>query len=107
MKTPGDIAKMLSVALALSAAAGFAIAAKPHGTTTQSATMRSVPEPYVGSWVCQTVTPGYNLLLPNSDPSQPLTNKATTPSTWRNVIRDEEGASISYWTCRHVQARDA
>jgi len=44
-------------------------------------TRRSVPEPFVGSWVCQTVTPGYNLLLPSSDPSQPLTNKATTPST--------------------------
>ena len=37
--------------------------------------MRSVPEQYVGSWVCQTLMPGYNLLLPNS------TSMVTTPST--------------------------
>jgi hypothetical protein len=43
-------------------------------------TARSVPEPFVGDWVCQSVAPGYNLLLPSSDPSQPQTNKATTPS---------------------------
>lgn len=42
---------------------------------------RGVPQQYVGSWVCQTTRPGYNLLLPSSDPSQPLTNKATTAAT--------------------------
>lgn len=42
---------------------------------------QSAPGPYIGNWVCQSVRPGYNLTLPHSDPSQPLTNKATTPAT--------------------------
>jgi hypothetical protein len=37
-----------------------------------------VPGRYAGNWVCQTVMPGYNILLPGADPSQPLTNKSTT-----------------------------
>jgi hypothetical protein len=40
-----------------------------------------VPARYAGDWVCQTTMPGYNILLPSADPSQPLTNKATTPPT--------------------------
>jgi hypothetical protein len=42
---------------------------------------KGVPEQYAGNWVCQTYTPGYNILLPNADMSQPQTNKASTPST--------------------------
>jgi hypothetical protein len=59
------------LAASLAVIANMAVGAQ--GTT------RGVPEPFVGDWVCQTATPGYNLLLPSSDPSQPLTNKATTP----------------------------
>jgi hypothetical protein len=42
---------------------------------------KGVPEQYAGNWVCQTYVPGYNILLPNADMSQPQTNKTTTPST--------------------------
>ncbi|HKE83668.1 MAG TPA: hypothetical protein VKB50_07940 [Vicinamibacterales bacterium] len=60
------------------------IAAIPIGAESTPAAgqqPRAVPQQYVGSWVCQTTRPGYNLLLPSSDPSQPLTNKATTAAT--------------------------
>jgi hypothetical protein len=40
-----------------------------------------VPAQYAGNWTCQTFRPGYNLQLPSADPSQPLTNKSTTPAT--------------------------
>ena len=40
-----------------------------------------VPAEYAADWICQTFTPGYNIRLPSSDPSQPLTGNATTPST--------------------------
>jgi len=42
---------------------------------------KGVPEQFAGNWVCQTYMPGYNILLPNADMSQPQTNKTTTPST--------------------------
>jgi hypothetical protein len=42
---------------------------------------KGVPEQYAGNWVCQTFMPGYNILLPNADMSQPQTNKTSTPST--------------------------
>lgn len=42
---------------------------------------KGVPEPYAGKWICQTSMPGYNILLPSADPSQPQTNKTTTPPT--------------------------
>jgi hypothetical protein len=42
---------------------------------------KGVPEQYAGNWVCQTSMPGYNILMPNADMSQPQTNKTTTPST--------------------------
>jgi hypothetical protein len=42
---------------------------------------KGVPEQYAGNWVCQTYMPGYNILLPNADMSQPQTNKTITPST--------------------------
>lgn len=42
---------------------------------------KGVPEQYAGNWVCQTFMPGYNILLPSADMSQPQTNKASTPST--------------------------
>jgi hypothetical protein len=44
---------------------------------------RAVPKEYTGDWVCQTFAPGYNLLLPHADLSQPQTNTVTTPSTVR------------------------
>jgi hypothetical protein len=62
-------------------AASISAAAVPQGTSARAGTMRSVPEPYVGNWVCQSIRPGYNLVLPSSDPSQPQTNRATTAST--------------------------
>jgi hypothetical protein len=40
-----------------------------------------VPGDYVGDWVCQTFTPGYNLVPPHADLSQPQTNRVTTPAT--------------------------
>jgi hypothetical protein len=40
-----------------------------------------VPPQYAGNWVCQTFTPGYSIVPPPADPSQPMTNKQTTPST--------------------------
>jgi hypothetical protein len=42
---------------------------------------KGVPEQYAGNWVCQTYMPGYDILFPHADPSQPQTNKTTTPST--------------------------
>jgi len=42
---------------------------------------KGVPELFAGNWICQTSMPGYNILLPSADPSQPQTNKATTPPT--------------------------
>jgi hypothetical protein len=42
---------------------------------------KGVPEQYAGNWVCQTYMPGYNILLPNADMSQPQTNKTSTPGT--------------------------
>jgi len=42
---------------------------------------KGVPEQYAGNWVCQTYMPGYNILLPNADMSQPQTNKTSTLST--------------------------
>lgn len=55
--------------------AGIAVAVNPQGTSAQGGTMRGVPEAYVGSWVCQTFQPGYNLMLPNSG------TMVTTPSS--------------------------
>ena len=40
-----------------------------------------VVEEYTGDWVCQALRPGYNIRPPSADPSQPLTNHMTTPST--------------------------
>jgi hypothetical protein len=67
----GFMIRTLFFAASLAATASTVLLAQ--GTT------KTVPEQFVGDWVCQTATPGYNLLLPSSDPSQPLTNKATTP----------------------------
>ena len=67
-------------AMVLGIAAGLSGVAEVR-TTAQQRGLRSAPGPYIGDWVCQSVRPGYNLLLPSSDPSQPLTNKATTPAT--------------------------
>ena len=56
-----------------------------------------VPARYAGNWVCQTTMPGYNILLPSADPSQPLTNKATTPSTVA-VVKFSLSANGTYET---------
>lgn len=42
---------------------------------------KGVPGEYAGNWVCQTSQPGYNILPPNADLSQPMRNKLTTPSS--------------------------
>jgi hypothetical protein len=42
---------------------------------------KGVPDPYAGNWICQTAVPGYNILPPHADPSQPATNKMSTPPT--------------------------
>lgn len=67
--------RIMYLAVLFCAVAGIAVAVKPQGISAQGGTMKSVPEQYVGNWVCQTVMPGYNLLLPNS------TSMVTTPST--------------------------
>jgi len=55
------------------------INAQKEGAENQRA--KGVPEQYAGNWVCQTYMPGYNILLPHADMSQPQTNKSSTPST--------------------------
>jgi hypothetical protein len=49
--------------------------------STAAADRVGVPTEYAANWTCQTFMPGYNIRLPSSDPSQPLTGNATTPST--------------------------
>jgi hypothetical protein len=68
--------KTLCLAVLFSAATSIAVAAKPQGTA-QGGTMRSLPEQYVGSWICRSVRPGYSLTLPN--PNQPMANR-TNPA---------------------------
>jgi hypothetical protein len=70
-----DMVRIMYLAFLFAAVTSVAVAAKPQGTSVQGGTVRSVPEQYVGSWVCQTFRPGYNLFLPHS------TNIVTTPST--------------------------
>jgi len=41
----------------------------------------TLPVEYIGDWVCQTFTPGYNILPPHADTSQPQSGRITTPST--------------------------
>ena len=35
--------------------------------TTQAQDAERVPDEYVGDWVCQTFTPGYNIVPPHAD----------------------------------------
>src|SRR5215510_13175546 len=58
---------------------------------------KKVPGQYTGNWVCQTSLPGYNILLPSADPSQPMTNKSTTPPTV-NVVKFSLKADGTYET---------
>jgi hypothetical protein len=44
-----------------------------------SAVARAIPPEYAGDWICQTALPGYSVRPPHADPSQPLTDKLTTP----------------------------
>jgi hypothetical protein len=67
--------KIMYLAVLLGTVATIAIAVKPQATTAQGGITRGVPEQYVGSWVCQSIMPGYNLMLPNSP------TMVTTPST--------------------------
>jgi hypothetical protein len=48
---------------------------------TESRRPKGVPEQYAGNWVCQTYQPGYNVLRPHADLSQPHTDTMRTPST--------------------------
>jgi len=59
----------------------IAPAIKAQKGSAENQRAKGVPEQYAGNWVCQTYMPGYNILLPNADMSQPQTNKTTTPST--------------------------
>jgi hypothetical protein len=52
-----------------------ALDAQSGGSRTQGSS--GVPARYAGNWVCQTFMPGYNLIVPGSDPTRPV----TTPST--------------------------
>ena len=63
----------------------FALFCIPPVTNGQTSSAKNkepkgVPEQYVGKWVCQSVAPGYNIRPPHADPSQPATDKMTTPS---------------------------
>lgn len=40
---------------------------------------KGVPELYAGNWICQTFQPGYDIVPPHADLSQPATSKITTP----------------------------
>jgi hypothetical protein len=63
------------------AVVSIAPAIKAQKGSAENQRAKGVPEQYAGNWVCQTYMPGYNILLPNADMSQPQTNKTTTPST--------------------------
>jgi hypothetical protein len=54
---------------------------KAQKGSTQNQPAKGVPEQYAGDWVCQTYQPGYNIQRPHADPSQPQTDKMSTPST--------------------------
>ena len=62
---------MLIAFLLLTALATNADAQNPTG----------VPTEYAGDWICQTFMPGYSIVPPHADLSQPQTNRATTPAT--------------------------
>jgi hypothetical protein len=61
---------------ALCVAAALTVQAQTASTPSK---VKGVPTDYAGNWVCQTSMPGYNVQPPHADPSQPLTNKVTTP----------------------------
>ena len=63
------------------AVVGIATAADAQTGSAENQRPKGVPEQYAGNWVCQTFMPGYNILLPGADMSQPQTNKTTTPGT--------------------------
>jgi hypothetical protein len=50
-------------------------------TSVLLARAQGVPDEYSGDWVCQTFQPGYSIVPPNADLSQPQTNRVTTPAT--------------------------
>jgi len=60
---------------------GIAPLVKAQEVSAENKRAKGVPEQYAGNWVCQTYMPGYNLLRPHADISQPATDKITTPST--------------------------
>ena len=63
------------------AVAGFAPVVKAQKGDAENQRPKGVPEQYAGNWVCQTFMPGYNILMPGADMSQPQTNTTRTPST--------------------------
>ena len=60
---------------------GISSVAKSQSPATMNKTPKGVPVQYAGKWVCQSVAPGYNIRPPYADPSQPMTDKMTTPAT--------------------------
>jgi hypothetical protein len=62
------------IVIALVVLPAFATNARAQGAT-------GVPTEYAGDWICQTFMPGYSIVPPHADLSQPQTNRATTPAT--------------------------
>jgi len=81
MSVEARMARLFLLSLSYTASIVAVISIGAESTPGADQQPRAVPQQYVGSWVCQSTRPGYNLLLPSSDPSQPLTNKATTAAT--------------------------
>ena len=73
--------KRLGALLSLVAIAGSTSPLAAQAERTAGSRTEPVPAAWVGNWVCQTFQPGYNITPPHADPSQPLTNKITTPAT--------------------------
>jgi hypothetical protein len=67
--------------LVLFAVISSAPAVEAQKGNTESLRPKGVPEQYAGNWVCQTYQPGYNVLRPHADLSQPQTDTMRTPST--------------------------
>ena len=61
--------------------AGICPVANAQSAAKVNQTPRGVPEQYAGRWVCQSLSPGYNIRPPHADLSQPMNDKMTTPST--------------------------
>jgi len=63
------------------AVVSIAFVAKAQKGSTENQRIKGIPEQYAGNWVCQTSQPGYDIVRPHADLSQPQTNRMSTPST--------------------------